>query len=321
MKPYDVIIVGAGPMGIALGIECKRNQLSHLILEKETLVNSIYHFPQNMTFFSTSVKLEIGEVPFISHHEKPTRSEALEYYRRVVGQWSLNVKTYHPVTNVQKIEGHFWVETPQTKYKANHVVIATGFYAQPNLLNIPGEELPKVSHYYTNAHPYINQKVVVIGAANSAVQVALDLYYKGADVTMVVRENEIGQNVKYWIRPNIVNRIEERSIKAYFNSEVKEIKTESIVIQQQNKEIEIENDFVFAMTGYHPDYSFLQKIGIQCDTDEFNTPLHDENSHQTNQKGLYVAGVVCGGKNTSKYFIENSREHAQKIIQAILEKP
>ena len=317
MENIDVIIVGAGPMGIATAIEAKIQGLSHLIIEKGSLVNSVYHFPKSMTFFSTSDRLEIGDVPFVSVNEKPKKDEALEYYRRVAQHWNLNIHTMEKVLNVQKNENIFSVETEKDTYKTKNVVVATGFYDQPNLMNVPGEELPKVSHYFYDAHPYINKKVAVIGAANSATQVALDLYYKGADVSIIVREKEIGENVKYWIRPNIVNRIKAEDIKGFYNTTVKEIKEDALILNTPDGEKSIPNDYVFAMTGYHPNYDFLKKIGINCETDYFNTPDYSEQSHMTNIEGLYVAGVVCGGKNTSRYFIENSKEHAQAVINDI----
>lgn len=315
-KVYDVIIVGAGPMGIAVGIEAQKAGLSHLLIEKGTLVNSLFHFPKNMTFFSTSEKLEIGEVPFMSIFEKPKRDEALEYYRRVVDKWDLKVKYYEEVLDIKK-DKIFKIKTKKGTYQAKNVVVSTGFYDQANKLNVPGEDLPKVKHYFTEAHPYIGQDVVVVGAANSATQTALELYYKGANVSMVVREPEIGKSVKYWIKPNIENRIKEGAIKAYFNSEIKAITTKEVLIKNREKEVKIPNDFVFAMIGYHPNYDFLNKIGIQCETDENDTPFYNPNSHETNIAGLFVAGVVCGGKHTSRFFIENSMEHAQKIIQSI----
>lgn len=314
---YDVLIVGAGPMGIAVAIEVKKAGLSHKIIEKGALVNSIYHFPKNMTFFSTSQKLEIGEVPFMSNFEKPKRDEALEYYRRVVEKWDLNVTYYERVKNVTKPDDVFAIQTKRNLYHAKNVVIATGFYGQPNKLNVPGEELKKVRHYFDEPHPYIGQKVAVVGAANSATQIALELYYKGADVSMIIRDDKIKDSVKYWIKPNIENRIEEGSIKAYFNSTVKEIKRNTIIIERNGKEKHLDNDFVFAMIGYHPDYDFLNKIGVNCETDENNTPLYSPDTHETSIDGLYVAGVVCGGSHTSRFFIENSMEHAEKITAAI----
>lgn len=314
---YDVLIVGAGPMGIAVAIEVKKAGLSHKIIEKGALVNSIYHFPKNMTFFSTSQKLEIGEVPFMSNFEKPKRDEALEYYRRVVEKWDLNVTYYERVKNVTKPDDVFAIQTKRNLYHAKNVVIATGFYGQSNKLNVPGEELKKVRHYFDEPHPYIGQKVAVVGAANSATQIALELYYKGADVSMIIRDDKIKDSVKYWIKPNIENRIEEGSIKAYFNSTVKEIKRNTIIIERNGKEKHLDNDFVFAMIGYHPDYDFLNKIGVNCETDENNTPLYSPDTQETSIDGLYVAGVVCGGSHTSRFFIENSMEHAEKITAAI----
>lgn len=315
---YDIAIIGAGPMGIATAIEAKANGLSHIVLEKGSLVNSVYHFPKSMTFFSTSEKLEIGGVPFVSINEKPKRDEALEYYRRVVQKWELNIHTMEEVVEVEKEEKTFRVVSEKDAYFAKNVVVATGFYDEPNLLNVPGENLPKVSHYFDDAHPYIGKKVAVIGAANSATQVALELFYKGAEVSLIVRDAEIGQNVKYWIRPNIVNRIKSGEITGFYNTSVQEITPNSIVLKTPEGRQEIENDFVFAMIGYHPNYQFLEKIGINCETDPFRTPDFKEDSHMTNIEGLYVAGVVCGGGNTSRFFIENSKEHAQAIIQNIL---
>ncbi|MGV4439281.1 YpdA family putative bacillithiol disulfide reductase [Ornithobacterium rhinotracheale] len=315
---YDIAIIGAGPMGIATAIEAKANGLSHIVLEKGSLVNSVYHFPKSMTFFSTSEKLEIGGVPFVSINEKPKRDEALEYYRRVAQKWELNIHTMEEVVEVKKEENTFRVVSEKDAYFAKNVVVATGFYDEPNLLNVPGESLPKVSHYFDDAHPYIGKKVAVIGAANSATQVALELFYKGAEVSLIVRDAEIGQNVKYWIRPNIVNRIKSGEITGFYNTSVQEITPNSIILKTPEGVQEIENDFVFAMIGYHPNYQFLEKIGINCETDPFRTPDFKEDSHMTNIEGLYVAGVVCGGGNTSRFFIENSKEHAQAIIQNIL---
>ncbi|MBN3662131.1 MAG: YpdA family putative bacillithiol disulfide reductase, partial [Ornithobacterium rhinotracheale] len=286
---YDIAIIGAGPMGIATAIEAQANGLSHIVLEKGSLVNSVYHFPKSMTFFSTSEKLEIGGVPFVSINEKPKRDEALEYYRRVAQKWELNIHTMEEVVEVKKEENTFRVVSEKDAYFAKNVVVATGFYDEPNLLNVPGESLPKVSHYFDDAHPYIGKKVAVIGAANSATQVALELFYKGAEVSLIVRDAEIGQNVKYWIRPNIVNRIKSGEITGFYNTSVQEITPNSIILKTPEGVQEIENDFVFAMIGYHPNYQFLEKIGINCETDPFRTPDFKEDSHMTNIEGLYVA--------------------------------
>lgn len=316
----DLIIIGAGPIGLACGIEAKKNKLDYLILDKGMLVNSLYHYPQNMTFFSTSDRLEIGGIPFISHNPKPTRAEALEYYRRVTAAWELNVKLYEGVDRFEKTTEGFIVHTPKGSYATKNIVMATGFYDLPYLLNVKGENLPKVSHYYKEPHPYFGMDLVVVGAANSAVDVALETYRKGAkSVTLVVREKEVGKNVKYWARPDIVNRIEEGSIKAFFEAELKEIKPSSVVISSANETLEIANDFVLAMTGYQPDFSLLESLGVAFQSDEYQTPVYDESTMESNQKGIYLAGVVCGGLKTNKWFIENSRIHAPQIIKAILE--
>lgn len=317
MKCYDLIIIGAGPMGIATAIEAKKNKLTVLILEKGVLVNSIYHFPKQMTFFSTSQKLEIGDVPFLSIREKPTRSEALEYYRRVVEKWNIEIKYYEPVEKIIEQDVFFQVFTTKKTYQAKHIVVATGFYSTPNKLNISGESLSKVQHYYLEAHPYIGQKVAVVGAGNSACQVALELYHKGIDVTMIIRNHEIKPSVKYWIKPNIENRIQEGSIKAYFNATVLEIKPKSLLIQQNETQFELENDYVFAMIGYQPDYDLLHKFGIKSCTDNYRTPVYSNLNQETNRSGIYLAGVVCGGLKTNKYIIENSRIHARRILQDI----
>ena len=311
---YDVLIVGAGPIGLACGIEARRRNLSHIVVDKGCLVNSIFHYPINMTFFSTSDRLEIGEVPFISHGTKPTRREALEYYRRVVSAWKLNVKTYERVINISGEMNNFQVETEKNSYLARMVIVATGYYDNPNLLMIPGEELPKVKHYYDEPYPYAYRKVAVIGGANSAVDVALELFRVGAQVTMVVREDSLWQGIKYWVKPEIENRINEGSIKAYFNSTVQKISEKSIEIKTPVKLITLENDFVFAMTGYHPDFDFLKKIGVQLESDQYLSPNHDTETFETNRPGLFLAGVVCSGMETSRLFIENSREHAIKIF-------
>lgn len=314
----DLIIIGAGPIGLACGIEAKKKGLQYTIIEKGVLVNSIYHYPQNMTFFSTSDRLEIGGVPFISHNPKPTRAEALEYYRRVTTSWELNVNLYEDVNRFEKIDGGFKVETNKKVYVTKNIVLATGFYDLPYKLNIPGEELDKVSHYYKEAHPYFGMDVVVVGAANSAVDVALETYRKGAkSVTLVIREKEVGPNVKYWARPDILNRIAEKSIPAYFESKLIEIKHKSVTIQTPDGIVEINNDFVLAMTGYQPNFSLLESLGVLFHSDEYNTPQYNEETMESSQKGVYLAGVVCGGLKTNKWFIENSRIHAEQIVEAI----
>jgi thioredoxin reductase (NADPH) len=311
---FDLAIIGAGPIGLACGIEAKKAGLSYVIIDKGCLVNSIYKYPYNMTFFSTSDRLEIGGVPFISHGAKPNRAEALEYYRRVCSSEDLNIRLYEEVESVKK-DQYFYIRTSKDEYQSRSLILALGFYDRPFLLNIPGEELPKVKHYYNEPHPYFKQKIVVIGAANSAVDVALETWRKGAEVTMVVRESSLRESVKYWVKPDIENRIKEGSIKVYFNSEVKEIKETTVEIQTQEGPVTLENDFVLAMTGYEPPFDFLKSMEIQFRDDEFHTPVYDDQSMETNIAGLYLAGVICGGLKTNKWFIENSRVHAEMIIK------
>lgn len=313
----EVIIIGAGPIGMACGIEAKKKGLSYLIIDKGCLVNSIYNYPLNMTFFSTSDKLEIGDVPFISHGNKPNRFEALEYYRRVASHYNLKLKLYEKVERLIKKNNFFEVLTSKGKYTSKSLIISTGFYDFPYMMNIPGEELPKVKHYYDEPHPYYKQKLIVVGAANSAVDVALETYRKGANVTMVVREPAILESVKYWVRPDIENRIKEGSIKAYFNSRIKEIKQDQVIISTPEGELTLGNDFVLAMTGYEPNFSLMRSIGINFHDDEFNTPVYNEDSNESNIEGVYLAGVVCGGLKTNKWFIENSRVHAANIVKHI----
>ena len=318
---YDVVIIGGGPIGLACAIEARRRKLSHIILEKGVLVNSIYHFPVNMTFFSTSNLLEIGDVPFIAHADKPSRREALEYYRRVVESWKLNLHVYEPVTGMYRLDdAHYAVVTGKSTYRGHAVIVATGFYDCANLMEIPGESLPKVKHYYDDPHPYIGQKVVVVGAANSACDVALETYYKGAEVTMVIREAQIRPNVKYWIRPNIENRIKEGSIKAHFNATLLEIREKEVDVMTLDGKITLDNDWVLAMTGYHPNYEFLERIGIRLNRDEFQPPTCNPESLETNLPRVYVAGVICAGLQTNRLFIENSRVHAEMILDDIQRK-
>lgn len=320
MKRFDIIIVGGGPIGLACGIEATKAGLDYLILEKGCLVNSLYHYPLNMTFFSTSERLEIGEVPFVSHLAKPVRVEALEYYRRVCTSWKLKVNLYEEVTAVTTENNVHIVRSSRDVYAATTVVLALGFYDLPYLLNVPGEELPKVRHYYDEPHPYFGQKIVVVGAANSAVDVALETWRKGAHVTMVIREDGIRDSVKYWVKPDIENRIKEGSIKAYLHSRVTRITPSTVEIVTPDGELILENDFVLAMTGYQPPFAFMEACGIRFHDDAFHTPVYDDETMETNVPGLYLAGVVCGGLKTNKWFIENSRVHAEMIVRDILQK-
>ena len=313
----DLIIIGAGPIGLACGIEARKAGLKYLIIEKGCLVNSLYNYPLNMTFFSTSDRLEIGGVPFISHGAKPNRVEALEYFRRVAMSWELNIRLYERVKSIKSTADDHVVATTKGTYHAGSVILALGFYDLPYLLNIPGEELPKVKHYYDEPHPYFGQDIVVVGASNSAVDVALETFRKGARVTMVVREPAIGESVKYWVKPDIENRIKEGSIKAYFNAQLKRIDTSSVTISTAEGEISLPNDFVLAMTGYQPPFEFMEACGIKFRDDEFHTPVYNEETMETNVPNLYLAGVMCGGLKTNKWFIENSRVHATQIIAAL----
>ncbi len=312
-----VTIIGAGPIGLAVAIELKKRDINSLIIERGTLVDSIFHYPANMTFFSTSDKLEIGDIPFISHGPKPTRREALEYYRRAAQHYNLGIKLYEEVNEVKGEDGNFEVVTSKNTYKAKKVVLATGFYGQENKLNVPGEDLPKVTHYYDEPHRYAWQNVLVVGAGNSGVDVALETWRCGANVTMVVRYDSIKSTVKYWVKPDIENRIKEGSIKAYFNSELVEIRETEADIQTPEGLVTIPNDFVLAMTGYHPHFGLMEKLGIELTKDENRMPVYDGETLETNRKGLYVAGVVCGGMDTSRLFIENTRVHAEQIAQDI----
>ena len=316
----DVLIIGGGPIGLACGLEAKKAGLSYLIVEKGVLVNSLYHYPSNMTFFSTSERIEIGDIPFVSNNIKPTRPEALEYYRRIAVSGNLNIHLQEPVVDVISEGEIYKVISTVSAYLAKNLIVATGFYDIPNLLQIPGEELPKVRHYYKEPHFYAMQKLLVVGANNSAVDAALESFRKGAQVTMVIKGSEIGKRVKYWVRPDIVNRIEEGSIKAFFNSRLLSISKKEVVIQTPAGVITLPNDYVLLMTGYQPDFAFLKKLGITLSNDEKQFPSYNKKSMESNRKNIYLAGVVCGGMDTHIWFIENSREHARQIMGSILSK-
>lgn len=318
MEILDILIIGGGPIGLNCALEAKKNNLTYLIIEKGTIVNSLYNYPLYMRFFSTAEKLEIDDIPFISAAPKPGRQEALEYYQGIARQRNINIHLYERVETVSKENDVFEVKTSKGKYYARNVIISTGFYDIPNVMNIPGENLPKVKHYYTEPYPYAKQKIVVVGSSNSSVDAALETYRKGAEVTMIVRHSEISNNVKYWVKPDIENRIAEGSIHAYFNAELIEIKEHSVIFKDKEGEIhEIDNDFVLAMTGYLPDFDFLKNSGIDLQGECLN-PVYSTETMETNIPNLYLAGVVCGGKDTHLWFIENSRIHANLIIQNIL---
>jgi thioredoxin reductase (NADPH) len=322
---YDVVIVGAGPIGIACALACKQQNLKFLVIEKGCLVNSIYNYPQHMTFFSTAEKLEIGNIPFVCIQPKPNRNEALEYYRRVSKVANLNIHLFEEVVNINSNHNdgrqpHYEIKTSKLTYISKNIIIATGFHDIPYLLNVPGESLPKVTHYYKDPHFYAFQNVAIIGANNSAVDAALETWRKGANVTMIIQNEEIGQRVKYWARPDIINRIQEGSIKAYYNASVISITDNNIIINSPEGMIEIPNDWVIAATGYQPNLLFLEKIGIELSNDDIKKPTYNPETHETNVQGIYLAGVICGGMNTHSLFIENSIVHADYIVNDIVNK-
>ncbi|MGK0378614.1 MAG: putative YpdA family bacillithiol system oxidoreductase [Patiriisocius sp.] len=320
MNHFDVIIIGGGPIGIACGLEAKKRKLSYLVIEKGTIVNSLFNYPEGMTFFSSSDKLEIDDIPFISNNAKPHKSESLEYYRRIVTSKNLNINLFEKVEDVKHVSEIYQVKTSKNIYTAKNVVIATGFYDIPNLLNIPGEELPKVSHYYKTPHFYSLQNVAIVGASNSSVDAALEIYRKGGNVTMIIRDEKIGERVKYWVRPDIINRIEEGSIGVYFNSEITEIFEDKICLYQKGELVTIKNDYVLALTGYQPNFNFLEKMGVKLSQDSLKKPVYNIDTMETNRDGIYLAGVICGGLETNKWFIENSRIHAPLIMNDIKSK-
>jgi len=318
---YDLIIIGGGPIGIACALEAEKNKVSYLILEKGCLVNSLYHYPSNMTFFSTSDKLELDNIPFISNNPKPRKAEAMEYYRRITTSNELNIHLFEKVISVKSEEDNsHLVTTTKNTYSTKNIVVATGFYDIPNYLNIPGEDLPKVKHYYNDPHYYATQKTIVVGSSNSSVDAALEIYRKGGEVTMIIRKPEIGERVKYWVRPDIINRIAEGSIKAYFNSKLLEIRENEVVIETSERKETLENDFVLLLTGYRPNFKFLEEMGINISDDDRRIPQYDQETMETNVPGIYLAGVICGGMETHKWFIENSRIHAGMIIKDIVSK-
>jgi thioredoxin reductase (NADPH) len=317
-EKYDLIIIGGGPIGLTCALEAKKKGISYLVIEKGCLVNSLYNYPINMTFFSTSEKLEIGGIPFVSNNIKPTRPEALEYYRRVATSNNLLIHLQEKVMDVQSEGDKYLVKTSKNSYSAKYIIIATGFYDIPVLMNIPGESLPKVTHYYKDPHFYAMQKVIVVGAMNSAVDAALETYRKGAEVTIVTRGPGIGARIKYWVRPDIENRIKEGSITAHFNSTITSITPHEVDIITPEGKITVENDYVIATTGYMPDFDFLRNAGIKLSNDECLQPEYDPATMETNMPNIFLAGVVCGGMNTHQWFIENSREHAERIINRII---
>ena len=316
MTAFDVIVIGAGPTGLACGIELKRRGVQTLLIEKGCVVNSLYNYPTHMTFFTTPELLEIGDIPMTSINEKPTRTEALKYYRRVADHYKLDIHQYERVDSIAGEDGAFTVTANLRTYTAKKIVIASGYYDVPNLLNVPGEDLPKVIHYYKEPHPYYNHDVMVVGAKNSAAIAALELYWTGARVTLVHRGSEIHRHVKYWIKPNIENRIKNGEIKAFFNATVAEINQESVVLNTTDGHLNIKNDFIFAMTGYSPDLTFLNATGITLDP-VTQKPATDPATLESTRKGVFLAGVIVAGMHTNEIFIENGRFHGCQIAEAI----
>lgn len=320
MEKEEIIIVGGGPCGLAAALSLMDVGKKPLVIEKGNVVHALYHYPTHQTFFSTADKLEIGNYPFITEHYKPKRNEALVYYREVVKRAKIRVNTYEKVLSVEKQDdGTFIVKSDKNEYMAKYVVIATGYYDNPNIMGVPGEDLPKVFHYFKEAHPFFNQKVAVIGGKNSAVDATLELVKAGADVTVIYRGSEFSPSIKPWILPEFQSLISKGIVKMEFNAHVKEITPNSIIYEKKGQMFEIENDFVFAMTGYHPDHSFLRKIGVSIDR-ETGRPVYDGETMETDVLGVFIAGVIAAGNNANEIFIENGRHHGEQIARAIIER-
>jgi thioredoxin reductase (NADPH) len=321
METYDIICIGAGPTGLATAIEAKRTGMRPLVIDKACLCNSIFHYPVNMAFFTTPELLEIGDLPLVCAAEKPTRVEALKYYRRAAEHYALELRLYERVLRVDGRDGNFTVVTTtgkgtEQRYQGKKIAVATGYYDLPNQLGVPGEDLPHVSHYYTEPHEFWNQDVVVIGGKNSAAEAALDLYRNGARVTLVHRNKELGATIKYWVRPDIENRIKAGQVKALFETRVKRITKEEVVVENGDGEKRLPARRVFALTGYHPDFTFIESLGVRLDP-ESRKPALDPNTLESNVAGIHLAGVVIGGRHTGEIFIENGRFHGKQIIQAL----
>jgi thioredoxin reductase (NADPH) len=322
MKNYDLICIGAGPTGLACAIEAVRAGLKPVVIDKGALCNSIFNYPANMVFFTTPELLEIGDLPLISAAEKPTRVEALKYYRKATEHFDLEIRLYEQVTKLEGSDGHFVVSTKaengkEEQYYGAKIVVATGYYDLPNELRIPGENLPHVSHYYTEPYKFWNQEVVVVGGKNSAAEAALDLWRNGARVTMVHRKAEMGSTIKYWVKPDIENRIKAGQIRMHFNSVVKEIAADSVILENSKGKMSLPAKQVFLLTGYHPDFEFIESLGVKLDP-ETKRPAMDPETHESNIPGVYVAGVVVGGRFTGEIFIENGRFHGKQIVQALM---
>jgi len=325
VEQFDVLIIGAGPTGLACAIEARRAGYSAVALDKGCVVNSLYNYPTNMTFFTTPELLEIGDVPFVTARQKPSRQEALEYYRKVAEFYHLDVRQYHSVTRTEGADGAFLVHCVDglgcpVEFLARKLVVATGYYDLPNQLACPGEDLPKVTHYYREPHPFNNSDVVVVGAKNSAAIAALELWRHGARVTLVHRGAGIASSVKYWIKPDIENRIKNHEIAAYFNTSIRKITPDSILLVTPQGELRLKNDFVLAMTGYHPDFDFLRALGVELSDQPSSKPVVDVHTLESNVAGIYLAGVIIAGMNTSEIFIENGRYHGRQIAEDLRRK-
>jgi thioredoxin reductase (NADPH) len=321
MATYEVICIGAGPTGLATAIEAKRAGMRPLVIDKGIICNSIFHYPMSMVFFTTPELLEIGDLPMTCASDKPTRVEALKYYRKASEHYGLDLRLYETVLRVEGSDGHFRVFTQDAEgvehtYSGAKIVVATGYYDLPNLLGVPGEDLPNVSHYYTEPHAFWDQDVVVVGGKNSAAETALDLYRNGARVTMVVRAKELGASIKYWVRPDIENRIKAGQIKALFESRVKEFRRDEVIVETREGERHLPARQAFVLTGYHPDYAFIQSLGVKLDPETWKPHL-DANTLESNVPGVYLAGVVIGGRHTGEIFIENGRFHGKLIVEAL----
>jgi thioredoxin reductase (NADPH) len=322
---FDVLVIGAGPTGLACAIDAQRAGFSVVLVDKGCLCNSLFHYPANMTFFTTPELLEIGSMPFSSPNQKPTRSEALEYYRKVADHYKLNVLQYHTVDSVTGFDGDFTVHTTdrfarKIDLRARKLIVATGYYDLPNYLGLPGEDLPKVAHYYDEPHPYFGLNVLVIGGKNSAAIAALDLWRHGAKVTLVHRGESLHRHIKYWIKPDIENRIKNGEVTAYLSSNVQRIDEDTVTLSTPRGEVTIPNDFVFALTGYHPDFDFIEKIGVTLDEANDRCPICDPASLESNVPGIYLAGVIVAGERTNEIFIENGRFHGKLIADSLRSK-
>ena len=321
MEMYDLICIGAGPTGLACAIEAVRAGMRPLVIDKGCLCNSIYHYPVNMVFFTTPELLEIGDLPLVCAAEKPTRTEALKYYRKAAEHYGLELRLYERVVAVEGSDGHFVVLTKnergvEHRYDGKKISVATGYYDLPNMLGVPGEELPHVSHYYSEPHEFWNRDVVVIGGKNSSAEAALDLWRGGAKVTLIHRGKELGNTIKYWVRPDIENRVKAGQIPALFEARVEEITRDAVIAEQHGREKRIPATQVFALTGYHPDFAFIESVGVKLDR-ESRRPAMDSATHESNVRGIYLAGVVIGGRHTSEIFIENGRFHGKQIVEAL----